>query len=58
VALIGRMVIGDDGEIAASASIDRGSLDDSLIGDGGKLDNQIRIGDSLSLGDHAANGRL
>lgn len=50
----GRLVIGGDGEIAGIASIDRGALDDTLIGDGGKLDNQIQIGDGLSIDDHAA----
>ena len=51
---IGRVVIGDDVEIGANTSIDRGALDDTLIGDGVKLDNQIQIGHNVSVGDHAA----
>lgn len=51
---IGRVVIGDDVEIGANTSIDRGALDDTLIGDGVKLDNQIQIGHNVSIGEHAA----
>ena len=38
----GRAVIGDDVEIGANTTIDRGALDDTVIEDGVKLDNQIR----------------
>ena len=41
---IGRVVIGDDVEIGANTTIDRGALDDTVIEDGVKLDNQIQIG--------------
>lgn len=51
---IGRVVIGDDVEIGVNTSIDRGALDDTVIGDGVKLDNQIQIGHNVSIGDHAA----
>ncbi|WP_300320989.1 UDP-3-O-(3-hydroxymyristoyl)glucosamine N-acyltransferase [Accumulibacter sp.] len=51
---IGRVVIGDDVEIGANTSIDRGALDDTVIGDGVKLDNQIQIGHNVTIGDHAA----
>lgn len=51
---IGRVVIGDDVEIGANTSIDRGALDDTIIGDGVKLDNQIQIAHNVSIGDHAA----
>ena len=50
---IGRVVIGDDVEIGANTSIDRGALDDTVIGDGVKLDNQIQIGHNCVIGDHA-----
>jgi UDP-3-O-[3-hydroxymyristoyl] glucosamine N-acyltransferase len=50
---IGRVVIGDDVEIGANTSIDRGALDDTVIGDGVKLDNQIQIGHNCIIGDHA-----
>lgn len=50
---IGRVVVGDDVEIGANTSIDRGALDDTVIGDGVKLDNQIQIGHNCIIGDHA-----
>lgn len=51
---IGRVLIGDDVEIGANTSIDRGALDDTVIGDGVKLDNQIQIAHNVTVGDHAA----
>ncbi len=50
---VGRVVIGDDVEIGANTSIDRGALDDTVIGDGVKLDNQIQIGHNCVIGDHS-----
>jgi len=49
---IGRVVIGDDVEIGASTTVDRGALDDTVIGDGCKLDNQIQIGHNCVIGKH------
>lgn len=51
---IGRVVIGDDVEIGANTSIDRGALDDTVIGNGVKLDNQIQIAHNVCIGDHSA----
>jgi UDP-3-O-[3-hydroxymyristoyl] glucosamine N-acyltransferase len=51
---IGRVVIGDDVEIGANTSIDRGALDDTVIGDGVKLDNQIQIAHNVVVGEHTA----
>lgn len=51
---IGRVVIGDDVEIGANTSIDRGALDDTVIADGVKLDNQIQVGHNVHLGEHTA----
>lgn len=51
---IGRVIIGDDVEVGANTSIDRGALDDTVIGDGVKLDNQIQIAHNVTLGDHVA----
>lgn len=51
---IGRVVIGDDVEIGANTSIDRGALDDTVIGNGVKLDNQIQIAHNVLIGDHTA----
>ena len=51
---IGRVVIGDDVEIGANTTIDRGALDDTVIGDGVKLDNQIQIAHNVRIGAHTA----
>src|SRR5690606_32759571 len=50
----GRVVIGDDVDIGANTSIDRGALDDTVIEDGVKLDNQIQIGHNCHIGAHTA----
>ena len=50
----GRVLIGDDVEIGANTSIDRGALDDTVIEDGVKLDNQIQIGHNCRVGAHTA----
>lgn len=47
---IGRVVVGDDVEIGAGTTIDRGALDDTVIEDGVKLDNQIQIGHNVRIG--------
>jgi UDP-3-O-[3-hydroxymyristoyl] glucosamine N-acyltransferase len=49
---IGRVIIGDDVEIGANTTIDRGALDDTQIGDGCKIDNQIQIGHNCIVGKH------
>ncbi|MEZ5626210.1 MAG: UDP-3-O-(3-hydroxymyristoyl)glucosamine N-acyltransferase [Rhodocyclaceae bacterium] len=46
----GRVVIGDDVEIGANTTIDRGAMDDTVIGDGVKLDNQIQIAHNVTIG--------
>ncbi len=51
---IGRVVIGDDVEIGANTSIDRGALADTVIGNGVKLDNQIQIAHNVEIGENAA----
>jgi UDP-3-O-[3-hydroxymyristoyl] glucosamine N-acyltransferase len=45
--------IGDDAEIGANTTIDRGSLDDTRIGEGVKLDNLVHIGHNCQIGAHA-----
>jgi UDP-3-O-[3-hydroxymyristoyl] glucosamine N-acyltransferase len=50
----GRVVVGDDVEIGANTTIDRGALDDTVIEDGVKLDNQIQIGHNVRVGAHTA----
>ena len=54
IAQIGGVSIGDDVEIGAGTTIDRGALDDTVIGDGVKLDNQIQIGHNVRIGAHTA----
>lgn len=51
---IGRVIIGDDVEIGANTTIDRGALGDTVIEDGVKLDNQIQIGHNVRIGAHSA----
>jgi UDP-3-O-[3-hydroxymyristoyl] glucosamine N-acyltransferase len=51
---IGRVVIGDDVDIGCNTTIDRGALDDTVIEDGVKLDNQIQIGHNCHIGAHTA----
>ena len=51
---IGRVVLGDDVEVGANTSIDRGALDDTVIGNGVKLDNQIQIAHNVTIGEHSA----
>jgi len=50
---LGRVVIGDDVEIGANTTIDRGALDDTIIGNGVKLDNQIQIAHNVQIGEHS-----
>jgi UDP-3-O-[3-hydroxymyristoyl] glucosamine N-acyltransferase len=47
---LGGVVIGDDVEIGAGCTIDRGALDDTLIEDGVKLDNQVHIAHGCRIG--------
>lgn len=51
---LGTVVIGDDVEVGANSTIDRGAIGDTEIGDGVKLDNQIQIGHNCVIGDHTA----
>ncbi len=51
---IGRVIIGDDVEIGANTTIDRGALDDTIIENGVKLDNQIQIGHNVHIGANTA----
>jgi UDP-3-O-[3-hydroxymyristoyl] glucosamine N-acyltransferase len=51
---IGRVLIGDDCEVGANTTIDRGALDDTVIEEGVKLDNQIQIGHNCRIGAHTA----
>jgi UDP-3-O-[3-hydroxymyristoyl] glucosamine N-acyltransferase len=54
IAQLGSVRIGDDVEIGANTCIDRGALDDTVIGDGVKLDNLVQIGHNVRIGAHTA----
>ena len=47
---LGRVVVGDDVEIGANSTIDRGAGPDTVIGDGCKIDNLVQIGHNVRLG--------
>jgi UDP-3-O-[3-hydroxymyristoyl] glucosamine N-acyltransferase len=49
---IGRVIIGDDVEIGANSTIDRGSLSDTIIGEGTKIDNLVQIAHNVVIGRH------
>src|SRR5262249_27818175 len=50
---VGIVEIGDDVEIGANATIDRGSLDDTRIAEGVKLDNLVHVGHNVQIGVHS-----
>lgn len=51
---LGGVKIGDDVEIGSSTTVDCGAIDDTVIGDGVRLDNQIQIGHNVRIGEHTA----
>lgn len=51
---VGRVLIGDDVEVGANTTIDRGAIDDTIIEDGVKLDNLIQIAHNVHIGAHTA----
>jgi len=48
---VGRCIIGDDVEIGANTTIDRGSIDDTVIGNGTKIDNLVQIAHNVRVGE-------
>ncbi len=50
----GRVIIGNDVQIGANTTIDRGALSDTVIENGVKLDNQIQIGHNCHVGENSA----
>jgi UDP-3-O-[3-hydroxymyristoyl] glucosamine N-acyltransferase len=48
----GRVIIQNDVEVGAGTTIDRGSLRDTVIGEGTKIDNQVQIGHNVTIGRH------
>lgn len=51
---LGSVVIGDDVEVGANTTIDRGTLDNTIIEQGVKLDNQIQVAHNVHIGAHTA----
>ncbi|CAE6934277.1 UDP-3-O-(3-hydroxymyristoyl)glucosamine N-acyltransferase [Pseudomonas marincola] len=54
IAQIGGVLIGDNVEIGANTTVDRGALSDTVLGNGVKLDNQIMIAHNVQVGDNTA----
>ena len=52
VTQIGSTVIGDDVEIGASTTIDRGALGTTTVGKGTKIDNLVQVGHNVQIGEH------
>lgn len=49
----GRVVIGDDVEIGANTTVDRGALEDTVIENGVKVDNLVQIAHNVRIGEHS-----
>jgi len=49
---IGRVIIQDNVEIGANTTVDRGAMDDTVIGEGTKIDNQVQIAHNVRIGRH------
>lgn len=54
ISQLGGVVVGNDVEIGANTTVDRGALEDTSIGNGVKLDNQIMVAHNVKIGDHTA----
>lgn len=54
IAQIGSVIIGNDVEIGACSSIDRGALGDTVIGNDVKIDSQVQVAHNVQVGDHTA----
>ena len=53
IAQLGSVRIGDDVRIGACTSVDRGAIDDTVIEDGVKIDNQVQVGHNCHIGAHS-----
>ena len=52
IAQLGGVTLGDDVNVGACTTIDRGTIADTVIGDGVKIDNQVQIGHNCRIGEH------
>ena len=51
---VGSVRIGDDVEIGANSCVDRGAIEDTVIGDGVRIDNLVQIAHNVRIGEHSA----
>jgi UDP-3-O-[3-hydroxymyristoyl] glucosamine N-acyltransferase len=49
---VGSVLLGDDVEVGANSTIDRGAIGDTLVEDGVKIDNQVQVGHNAHIGAH------
>jgi UDP-3-O-[3-hydroxymyristoyl] glucosamine N-acyltransferase len=49
---VGSVTVGDDVEVGANTTIDRGAIGDTVIGDGVKIDPQVQVGHNVRIGEH------
>lgn len=54
VAQVGTVIVGNDVEIGANTTIDRGAIEDTVIGNGVKIDNLVQIAHNVRIGDNTA----
>jgi len=54
IAQLGRVILGNDVEVGANTTIDRGAIEDTVIGNGVKIDNLVHIAHNVHIGDHSA----
>lgn len=54
ISQLGGVVLGDDVEVGSCSSIDRGALEDTVIGNDVKIDSQVQIAHNVHIGDHTA----
>ncbi len=52
IASLGTVILGDDVEVGANTSIDRGTITATRIGNGSKIDNQVQIGHNVTVGEN------
>jgi UDP-3-O-[3-hydroxymyristoyl] glucosamine N-acyltransferase len=48
---VGGCILGDDVEVGSNTCVDRGSIDDTVLGNGTKLDNLVHVGHNVRLGE-------
>jgi UDP-3-O-[3-hydroxymyristoyl] glucosamine N-acyltransferase len=51
---VGSVRIGEDVEIGANSTVDRGAIEDTVIAEGVKIDNQVQVGHNVRIGAHTA----